>query len=127
MNDTTYSGISVPFAGPAWELTKIGSEAAQQVCNQGEIVAKAMTDWNAECHRFVGHRMSRNRDTAVNIAKSQSLPEMLAVQAKWLQDAVEDYMRETSMLMELNSKIMSGLVPQVRQAFQASAKAPTGA
>jgi hypothetical protein len=36
---------------------------------------------------------------------------MLAIQAKWLQEAVEDYMRETSLLMGVDSKFMSGLVP----------------
>jgi hypothetical protein len=125
MDDIKHSETSLTFAVPTWEFTKLGSEAAQQVCNQGQTVAKAMTDWNAECHRFVSHRMSRNGDAVMKIAKSQSLPEMLAIQAKWLQVAVEDYLSETSMLMEMNSKLLCGLMPQVGQAFQSSAKAPT--
>ena len=127
MNDTTKSGTSVTFTVPAWEFAKAGSEAAQQVCNHGQMIAEAMNDWNAECHRFVSHRMNQNRDAIMKIAKSQSLPEMLAVQAKWLQDAAEDYMKETSTLMEVNSKIMTGFAPQVGQAFQSLVKAPTRA
>ncbi len=127
MNDTAKSATSVAFTVPAWEFAEAGSEAAQQVCNHGQIIAKAMNDWNAECQRFVTHRMSQNRDAIMKIVKSQSLPEMIAVQAKWLQDAVEDYMKETSTLIEVNSKIISGFAPQVGQALQSSAKAPTRA
>jgi hypothetical protein len=42
----------------------------------------------------------------------------------WLCDAVEGCVQETSMLLAVNNKIMSSLVPQIRQAFQSSAKAP---
>lgn len=79
----------------------------------------------AKCHRFVSQRMSRNSDVVIEIATSQGLPEILAVTAKWLQDAVEDYIKQASMLMEANSKLVSGFVPQVGQAFRCSAKAPT--
>jgi hypothetical protein len=127
MSDTTKTETSGLFQVPAWEFAKAGSHATEQACNQAQAVAKAITDWNAECHRFVSHRMSRNGDAAVKIAKSQNLPEMLAVQSKWLEDVIEDYIKETSMLVELNKTIMSGLMPQVAQAFQSSARAPTKA
>lgn len=44
MNDTTHSETSVTFTAPAGDYPQAGSEVARQVCNQGQTVAKAMTD-----------------------------------------------------------------------------------
>jgi hypothetical protein len=123
MNDTAKTETFATFPALAWEFASAGSHTTEQVCNQAQMVAKAIADWNAECHRFVSHRMSRTSDAIVKIVKSQSLPEVLAIQAKWLEDAVEDYIKETNVLMGVNTKLMTGLVPRVGQDFQSSVKA----
>ena len=105
---------------PGWELAKAGSDAAQQLCNQGEVVAMAMTDWNTECRRFVTHRMSRTSEAVAEISKCRSLPEMFTAQTKWFQEAVDDYTREAGRLMEVNSKIIGDLLPPMTVDSQSS-------
>ena len=124
MNDMPKSETFVTFSLPGWDFAKAGSDAAQQVCNQGQIVAKTMQDWSAEYSKFLSQRMRRNSEAFAEIAKCQSAAAMIGIQAKWLQDAVGDYVNETSKLMELNSKIMRGFLPVFEQGFRFSTEAP---
>jgi hypothetical protein len=122
MNDMPKLEAFPTVAMPGWEL---GSDAAQQFCNRGQIVAQAMTDWNTEYSRFVTHRMSRASEAVAQIAKCHSLPEMITAQTKWFQEAVDDYMRQASKLMEVNSKIMGDLLPQIGQSETRQSAAKT--
>ena len=49
------------------------------------------------------------------LTKCQSLPEAFAIQAQWVQEAADDYLKEMSKLMVANSRIMSGLLGSVGQ------------
>lgn len=128
MNDMPTPEISQTVF-PSLELANAGSDAARLFCNQGQIVAKSMTDWTTECSRFVTHRMNRSTEAMAQIANCHSFPEMFAVQAKWLQDAVDDYVKESSKLLDVNNNIVGSMARQVGQGEtpQSPAKAPTKA
>jgi len=126
MNDIPKS-VADQASVPGWELAIAGSDAVQKVCNQGQAVAKATMDWNAECSRFLTHRFSKTSQAVAQITKCRTVPEMFEVQAKWLQTAVEDYMKETSSLLDMNSKIISYMVPRFTpgETSQSAATTPT--
>jgi Phasin protein len=107
---------------PEWALPDLGasfvqatSEATQRFCEQGQTVAKTCTEWNAEINQFVSRRVARNSETISRVSKCQNFPEVFAIQAQWLQDATDDYMKEMSKLVEVNSRVMGGLLATVEQ------------
>jgi hypothetical protein len=103
------SGLTGPFA-------QASSDATRRLCEQGQSVAKTITEWNTDVSHFLIHRVARNGEALGRITKCQNFPEVFAIQAQWVQDAADDYMKEVSKLMELNSRIMSGLLGSVGQA-----------
>jgi hypothetical protein len=102
------SGLAGPFA-------QAGSNATHRFCEQGQSIAKMMAEWNAEMSHFLSHRVARNGGAIGSVTKCQSLPEVFSVQARWVQDAADDYLKEMSKLMEVNSRIMVGLLGSVGQ------------
>jgi hypothetical protein len=46
------------------------------------------------------------------MARCQNGSDVFAIQAQWLQDTADDYLKEMSKLMEVNSRIMCGLLRQ---------------
>jgi hypothetical protein len=44
------------------------------------------------------------------MTKCQNLPQVFAIQAQWAQGAADDYLKEMSKLMEVNSKLASSLM-----------------
>jgi hypothetical protein len=91
-----------------------GSEATRQVCEQGQSVAKTITEWNAEIGQFLSRRAVRNGEAFTRITQCQSFPDLFALQAQWLQDAADDYLREVGRLMEVNSQVVGGLFGRSR-------------
>ena len=103
MDDVTRSqGLDIT----QWPFPFASSDAVRRVSDQGQVITKAMADWNTELNSFVGHRMSRNSEVVGQMTKCQAIPEALAAQGQWLRDAVEDYGR----LMEANMKIIGSLM-----------------
>jgi hypothetical protein len=47
--------------------------------------------------------------------KCQNFPEVFAIQSEWVRDAADDYLREISKLMEINSGLMSGMLGSLGQ------------
>jgi hypothetical protein len=115
MNDAPKQTTSQTTVIPGGEFANAGSDAVRQFCNQGQIFAKAMTDWNTECSRFVTHCMTRATEAAEQVASCRSLPEVFAIQARWLQATFDDYVQEADKLMEVNTQLVSNMVPQVGQ------------
>jgi len=97
-------------------LTEFGADAARRFSDQGELVAKAMTEWQAECSRNVNHFMNETTETIAEIAKCKSPPEVFAVQTRWIQTAFDDYARQITSLMEMSSQIIGSLTGQIKQA-----------
>ena len=90
-------------------FAQISSDAARQLCEQGQVVAKTMTEWTTEVGQFFNHRLARNGEAFARIAKCPGVAEVFAVEAEWVRDAAEDYFKEMQKLTELNGKIVGNL------------------
>jgi len=117
MNEVRKSGkaetISDLAAAP---FAQASSDATRNYCEQGQSIAKSMTEWNAGVSHFVSHRVDRNGEAIGRMTKCQGLPEIFAIQAGWAQDAADDYLKEMTKLMEINGRIIAGLFGLVGQA-----------
>ena len=91
-------------------IAQASSDVTRRFCEQGQSVAKTMDEWNSEVSQFLTHRVARNGETMGRLTKCQNLPDAFAIQTQWVQDATDDYLKEMSRLIEINSKIMSGLL-----------------
>ena len=91
-------------------IFKVSSDATRRFCDQGQSFAKTISEWNMEVSQFVSHRLARNGETLGRMAKCPSLPEIFAIQNQWVRDAADDYIKQTSKLMEVNSRMMGGLL-----------------
>ena len=49
------------------------------------------------------------------ITKCQNVSEVFAIQSEWVRDVADDYLREMSKLMEVNSRLMSGMFGSLGQ------------
>ena len=91
-------------------IAQASSDVTRRFCEQGHSVAKTMDEWNSEVSQFLTHRVARNGEAMGRLTKCQNLPDAFAIQTQWVQDATDDYLKEMSRLIEINSKIMSGLL-----------------
>ena len=103
-------------------IVKVSSDAARRFCDQGQSFAKTISEWNMEASQFVSHRLARNSETLGRMAKCPSLPEILAIQNQWVREAADDYMKQTSRLMEVNGRMMGGLLRSFGQVEVQSAE-----
>src|SRR5215475_4336618 len=83
-------------------LAQVGSDTARRFCEQGQSVAKGFTEWSAELNQFLSHRIARNTETLSRMTKCANFQDAFAIQGSWMQDAVEDYLKEFSRLIEVN-------------------------
>jgi hypothetical protein len=91
-------------------FAQVGSDATRRLCEQGQSVAKTISEWNTEVNHFLSHRAARNSDAMGRMAKCHNLPEIFTIQTQWVQEATDDYLKEMSKLMEVNSRMMGGLL-----------------
>jgi phasin protein len=91
-------------------LAQVSSEATRRLCEQGQSAIQTVTEWNAEIGQFLSHRAARNGEALRRVAQCQNLPDIFGIQAQWVQDATEDYLREIGKFTEFNSRIMGGWV-----------------
>jgi hypothetical protein len=49
------------------------------------------------------------------VSKCQNVSEVFAIQTHWLHDATDDYLKEMGKLMEVNSKVIGGVLATVGQ------------
>ena len=108
MNEVTKSMGAMPDLGASF--VQVSSDATRRLCEQGQSVAKTVSEWNTEVSHFLSHRVARNGEVPGRITKCQNLPEVFAIQSEWVRNAADDYLREVSKLMEINSKLMSGML-----------------
>jgi hypothetical protein len=116
MNDATKTEMIEVISGLAGPFAQASSDATRRFYEQGQTVAKTMSEWNTEVSHFLSRRVARNGEAIGSMTKCQSLPEIFSIQARWVQDAADDYLKEMSKLMEMNGKIMVGLLGSVGQA-----------
>jgi hypothetical protein len=102
-------------------FVQVGSDATRRLYEQGQSVAKTISDLNTEMTQF-NHRVARNGEAMGRLTRCQSFPDAFAAQAQWVQDAADDYLKEMSKLMLANSRIMSGLLGSTGQVGMQSTK-----
>ena len=98
------------FAELGSSFAQVSSEATRRLCEQGQSVVQTMNEWNAEISQFISHRAARNGEALKRATQCQNAPDLFGIQAQWVQDATEDYLREIGKLTEFNSRIMGSLV-----------------
>ncbi len=103
-------------------IVKVSSDATRRLCDQGQSFAKTISEWNMEVSQFVSYRLARNGETLGRMAKCPNLPEIFAIQTQWMRDAADDYRKQTSKLMEVNSRVMGGLLGSFGQIEMQSAE-----
>jgi Phasin protein len=94
-------------------FAQISSDATRRLCEQGQSAVKTISERNTEVSRFLSHRVAQNGETLGRMTKCQNFPEVFAIQAQWVREAADDYLKEMSKLMEANSRIMSGMLRSV--------------
>ena len=107
MNTQALAGV-VPEFGKSF--AQASSDATRRLCEQNESIARTLGEWNAEVTHFLAHRATRNSEAMTRMARCQNGSDVFAIQAQWLQDAADDYLKEMSKLMEVNSRIMCGVL-----------------
>jgi hypothetical protein len=91
-------------------FAQASSDATRKLCEHGQSVAKTISEWNAEVSDFLSHRAARNSEAMGRMAKCQNLPEIFTIQTQWVQETTDDYMKQMNKLMDINSRIMGGLL-----------------
>ena len=128
MNEVRKSELAETMPDLSASFVQVSSDATRRLCEQGQSVAKTISDLNTEVSQFVTHRVARNGEAMGRLTKCQNLPEAFAIQAQWVQDAADDYLKEMSKLMMANNRIMSGLFGSVGQVgMQSTEQAPSSA
>jgi hypothetical protein len=121
MNEVRKSEVAGTMPDIGVSFVQVSSDATRRLCEQGQSVAQTISEWNNEVSHFLTNRAARNGEAIGRMTKCQNLLDAFAVQAQWVQDTADDYLKEMSKLLEVNSKIMSGMFGSVGQAEMPSA------
>ena len=115
MNEVRKSEFAGAMPNFGVSFVQASSDATRRLCEQGQSVAKTISEWNTEARHFLSRRVARNGETLGRMTKCQDLPEVFAIQAQWVQEAADDYLKGMSKLMEANGRIMSGMLGSAGQ------------
>ena len=115
MNEVRKPELAEAISHLAGPFAQASSDATRRLCEQGQSVAKTISEWNTEVSHFLNHRVARNGEALGRMTKCQNFPEVFAIQTEWVRDAADDYLRELSKLMEINSRIMGSLMGSIGQ------------
>jgi hypothetical protein len=103
----------IPDVGAS--LAEVSSNASRRLCEQGQSVVQAISAWNTEVSHFLSYRGARSVEAMRSFAKCQNFVDICAVQAQWLRDAADDYLKQTSKMIELNNRFMSDFLKSASQ------------
>ena len=70
-------------------FAQASSDATRKICENGQSVAKTISEWNAEVSDFLSHRAARNSEAMGRMVKYQNLPEIFTTQTQWVQEATD--------------------------------------
>ena len=115
MDEVSKPELAEAISSLAGPFAQVSSDATRRLCEQGQSVAKTISEWNTEVSHFVSHRVARNGEVLGRITKCQNVSEVFAIQSEWVRDVADDYLREMSKLMEVNSRLMSGMFGSLGQ------------
>ena len=121
MNEVRKSEFAWAMPDFGVSFVQVSSDATRRLCEQGQSAVKTISEWNTEVSHFLSHRVAQNGETLGRMTKCQNLPEVFAIQAQWVREAADDYLKEMSKLMEANSRIMSGMFGSLGQVGMPSA------
>ena len=113
MNEVRKPELAEAISSVAGPFVQVSSDATRRLCEQGQSAAKTINEWNTEVSHFLSHRAARNGEALGRMTKCQNVTEVFAIQSEWVRDAADDYLREMSKLMEINSRLMSGMLGSV--------------
>ena len=85
MNEVRKSELAETMPDLSASFVQVSSDATRRLCEQGQSVAKTLSDLNTEVSQFVTHRVARNGEAMGRLTKCQSFPEAFAIQAQWVQ------------------------------------------
>jgi hypothetical protein len=103
----------VPDVGAS--SAQVTSNASRRLCEHGQSVAEAISEWNTEVSHFLSHRAARSGGAMQSFARCQSFVDIFAIQAQWLRDAVDDYLKQTSKMIELNNRFLNHFLESASQ------------
>jgi hypothetical protein len=92
--------VGAPFA-------QVSLNASRRLCEHGQSVAQAINEWSTEVSHFLSHRAARSNEAMQSLAKCHNFVDICAIPAQWLRDAADDYLKQTSKMIELNNRFMS--------------------
>jgi hypothetical protein len=110
MNDMKKPAAAAASASLQWPMDQLGSEVAQRLLDCTQSVANAVSDLNLEITQFWGHRIRRSNEAMSRMTGCTSVPQMFDAEARWLQEAFEDYSAEATRLAEVNSKMIGSML-----------------
>jgi hypothetical protein len=84
--------------------------------------AQAISEWNTEVSHFLSHRAARSAEAMQSFARRQNFVDICAIQAQWLRDAADDYLKQTSKMIELNNIFISDFLKSASQLEMQSSK-----
>ena len=85
MNEVRKSEFAGAMPDIGVSFVQVSSDATRRLCEQGQSVAKTISEWNTEVSHFLSHRVARNGEAIGRMTKCQNLPEVFAIQAQWVQ------------------------------------------
>jgi hypothetical protein len=83
-------------------------DAGRALAHAGEAWLSVTTECNRELVGFVSRRIEKDGETVREMMGSGNLAEATAIQARWLQDTLQDYNAEMTKLMAICRKSMDG-------------------
>jgi hypothetical protein len=113
MNEVKISPLAEKIPDIGGSFARASSNATSRLCAHGQSVAQAIGEWNTEASHFLSRRAARSTETMQSLVKCQNFVDICAVQAQWLRDAVDDYLKQTSKIIELNHRFLSDLLESV--------------
>jgi hypothetical protein len=98
MNEVRKSEFAGAMPDFGMSFAQVSSDAARRLCEQGQSVSKTISEWNTEVSHFLSYRVARNSEVLGRMTNCQNFPEVFAIQAQWVREAADDYLKEMSKL-----------------------------
>jgi hypothetical protein len=74
MNEVRKSEFAGTMPDLSVSFVQASSDATRRLCEQGQSVAKTISEWNTEVSHFLSHRVARNGEALGRMTNCQSPP-----------------------------------------------------
>jgi len=103
------------------------SDFADAVARSSEAYRKACLAWQEEVVRFANDRLKQDSQLRQAMFESGNWADLVKAQQQWALTTVQDYLNESSRLMQMASRIVHDGMEPLREASAASAERATAA